>query len=231
MRRGTAICFLLSALLTISAQSAALASAAPAGNTRAFWTVQKSPNPSGNGGFNGVDCTGATACVAVGSYFDNPVKAQVPLAASWSGRAWRVQPTPAPEGTNYSHLDGVSCVGPTFCSAVGTDVLNSGRWITLAEIWRGTRWVIAPTPPLKSPKIQLLAGGLVLVVNRLHGGRVHERSGPHRALERGQMDDTARAQAHRLKVQPALRRLVRHAQLVHGRWLLSVAFRWHTSIQ
>jgi hypothetical protein len=156
MRRGTAICFLLSVLLTISTQSAALASAAPAGNTRAFWAVQKSPNPSGNGGFNGVDCTGARACVAVGSYFDDSAKAQVPLAASWDGRAWRVQPTPAPGGTNYSSLDGVSCVKHTFCSAVGSDVLNSDRWITLAEVWRGTRWVITPTPPLKSLRFNSL---------------------------------------------------------------------------
>src|SRR5262249_52922702 len=136
MRRGTAICFLLSALLTISAQPAALASPAPAGNTGVFWTVQKSPNPSGNGGFNGVGCSDAGNCVAVGSYFDHSTKVQLPLAASWSGRAWRVQPTPAPGETSYSHLDGVSCVRPTFCSAVGTDVLTSGRWITLAEIWR-----------------------------------------------------------------------------------------------
>jgi hypothetical protein len=133
-----------------------MASAAPAGNTRAFWTVQKSPNPSGNGGFNGVDCSGDRACVAVGSYFDDSSKAQVPLAAAWSGRAWRVQPTPAPAGTNYSHLDGVSCVRPTFCSAVGTDVLTSDRWITLAEIWRGTRWVIQKTPPLTSLKFNSL---------------------------------------------------------------------------
>ena len=156
MRKRVATCFLLSGLLTISAQSAALASAAPAGNTRAFWTVQKSPNPSGNGGFNGVDCSGNRACVAVGSYFDNSSKAQVPLAASWNGKAWRVQPTPAPGGTNYSHLDGVSCVRPTFCSAVGTDVLTSGRWITLAEVWRGQRWVITPTPPLKPGKFNSL---------------------------------------------------------------------------
>jgi hypothetical protein len=150
MRKRTAICFLLSGLLTISAQSVALASAASAGNTRAFWTVQKSPNPSGNGDFRGVECTGAKACVAVGSYYNPSADAQLPLAASWNGRAWRVRPIPAPAQTSDSHLDGVSCAKRTFCSAVGTDVLTSKRWITLAEVWRGHRWRITPTPPLES---------------------------------------------------------------------------------
>jgi hypothetical protein len=150
MRNRTAICFLLSGFLTISAQSVAPASAAPTGNTRAFWAVQKSPNPSGNGDFHGVECTGAKACIAVGSYYNNSADARLPLAASWNGRAWRVQPTPAPAQTDDSHLDGVSCAKRTFCSAVGTDVLKSKRWITLAEVWRGKRWQITPTPPLES---------------------------------------------------------------------------------
>jgi hypothetical protein len=150
MRKRMAICFLLSGLLAISAQSVALASAAPAGKTRAFWAVQKSPNPSGNGDFHGVECTGAKACIAVGSYYNSSADARLPLAASWNGRAWRPQPTPAPPQTSESHLDGVSCVKRTFCAAVGSDVLTSKRWITLAEVWRGKRWALTRTPPLKS---------------------------------------------------------------------------------
>lgn len=150
MRKRTAICFLLSALLAIGQQSAALASAESDGNTRAFWAVQKSPNPSGNGGFNGVECSSVKTCVAVGSYYKHSTKAQLPLAAWWNGRTWKVQPTPAPGQTNYSQLEGVSCASRTFCSAVGSDVLTSNRWITLAEVWRGQRWEITRTPPLKS---------------------------------------------------------------------------------
>ena len=97
-----------------------------------------------------MECTGAKACVAVGSYFKDSVKAQVPLAASWNGKAWRLQPVPAPAQTSYSQLYGVSCVRRAFCSAVGSDVLTSERWITLAEVWRGKRWEITPTPPLES---------------------------------------------------------------------------------
>jgi hypothetical protein len=150
MRKTTGICLLLTGLLAMSAQSAASASAASPGNNRAIWTVQKSPNPSGNGDFNGVECTGARACIAVGSYYKHSARAQLPLVASWAGGAWRRQPAPAPARTSYSHLDGVSCPKRAFCIAVGSDVLTSKRWITLAEIWRGKRWQITRTPPFKA---------------------------------------------------------------------------------
>jgi hypothetical protein len=150
MRKRAAIGFLLSGLLVISLQSVALAWAAPAGNTRAFWAVQKSPNPTGNGDFRGVECTGAKACIAVGSYYNESVDARVPFVASWNGRTWKPQSAPAPALTSDSHLDGVSCAKRTFCTAVGADVLTSKRWVTLAEVWRGRRWRITPTPPLES---------------------------------------------------------------------------------
>jgi hypothetical protein len=150
MRKSTVISLILSGLLTTSALSIAPALAAPTGNFKAFWAVQISPNPSGNGGFGAVDCTGARACVAVGSYFNPSANAQLPLAASWDGTAWGVQPIAAPAETDTSDLHGVSCVKRTFCAAVGSDVLTSKRWITLAEVWRGVRWEITPTPPLTS---------------------------------------------------------------------------------
>jgi hypothetical protein len=155
MGKRAAVCFVLSGFFLISAQWAAAASAAPTGNTGSFWAVQKSPNPSGNGGFNGVACPGAKACIAVGSYSDSSIKAEVPLAASWNGRTWRVQPAPAPRKGD-SHLDGVSCVKRTFCTAVGTDVITSDRWIALAEVWRGKRWKITRTPSPESPSRDVL---------------------------------------------------------------------------
>jgi hypothetical protein len=149
MRKTTAICFLLSGILAFSAPSIASASAAPTGKLRAYWTVQKSPNRSGNGSFHGVGCTGARACTAVGSYSNPSTQAQLPLAASWNGRAWRLQPIPAPAQTSYSELNGVSCPKRTYCIAVGRDVLKSKDSITLAEVWRGRHWQITPTPPLE----------------------------------------------------------------------------------
>jgi hypothetical protein len=146
VQKKWAVRLLLSVLLAISAQAAASASTAP-GNTRASWAVQKSPNPSGNGDFQGVACTSLRDCVAVGSFYNQ--SADVPLAASWNGRAWRSQPVPAPAPPDDSYLNGVSCVKRTFCLAVGREDLPSDQSAALAEVWRGKRWRITPTPPLQ----------------------------------------------------------------------------------
>jgi hypothetical protein len=156
MLKKAATWFVLTGLFVIGLPAVASASAAPAGNTVARWTVQKSPNPSGNGGFDGVDCRIGKACVAVGSFYDHAGKAQLPLAAAWNGRAWSQQPVPAPAQTSYSDLTGVACPDRTFCSAVGSDVLTSKHRITLAETWRGGRWRIARTPALKAPQYNAL---------------------------------------------------------------------------
>jgi hypothetical protein len=156
VHKNLVISLLVSSLLLTGGLSLASASANALGNTRASWTLQKAPNPSGNGGFDGVECSGAKICAAVGSYYDKKAKAQLPDAASWNGRGWKLQRTPAPARTSESELDGLSCAKRAFCAAVGSDVLTSGRWITLAEVWRGKRWQITRTPPLESPKFNAL---------------------------------------------------------------------------
>ena len=148
---------MLAGLLVIGTQSVFPAQAAPSGNTKAFWAVQRSPNPSGNGGFSGVDCRSATACTAVGSYYDHATKHGLPLAASWNGRTWTVQPTQAPAQRGDSDLRGVSCAGRRFCVAVGRDMLTVDRWIALAEVWRGRRWEITRTPPVALPSLEAVS--------------------------------------------------------------------------
>jgi hypothetical protein len=94
--------------------------------------------PGGNGSLNGVSCSSATACIAVGSTSTGT------LAERWNGMQWAVQPTPDVAGAS---LSSVSCSSATACTAVG-DVLSSasGNRVTLAERWNGTTWAIQPTP-------------------------------------------------------------------------------------
>ena len=98
------------------------------------WTVQSGlpgyrfPIPIA---FEGVSCSAAAACAAVGSYNGST------LAAGLSGTTWATQSTPS-EATS-SDLAGVSCASATACTAVG----QSGE--TLAETWNGTTWTIQPT--------------------------------------------------------------------------------------
>jgi hypothetical protein len=83
----------------------------------------------------GVACPSAARCVAVGSYI-NRADRRVTLAEAWNGRRWLQRDTPTP--VPFTGLSDVSCVGSSFCLAVGDGV---------AERWNGTRWRAVKAPP------------------------------------------------------------------------------------
>src|SRR5436305_1135547 len=99
------------------------------------WSVQAVPAPSSpNGQLVAVSCVSSTVCVAVGSYV-NSANVRVPLAESWDGASWSVQPTPSPDGGTEVELDGVSCTSASDCTAVGSYDDAGGTQVTLAERW------------------------------------------------------------------------------------------------
>src|SRR5215471_18913367 len=99
------------------------------------------PAPAGpNAGFNGVACTSASACTAVG----NRTPART-LAERWNGHAWSIQATPNPAGAQNVFFASVACPARTVCTAFGLNLTGSGP-LTLAERWSGGRWRIQPTP-------------------------------------------------------------------------------------
>jgi len=107
------------------------------------WTVRPTAQPANSDGseLNGVSCTGAGSCTAVGDY--HVVRSSdLELAEVWNGTTWSVEPTPGTNGTRI--LNSVSCTAPAGCAAVG---YRGGG--PLAETWNGTTWT-ARTPP--SPK-------------------------------------------------------------------------------
>jgi hypothetical protein len=94
---------------------------------------------------NGVSCSSATACTAVGD--SSQTSNNKTLAEAWNGTAWSVQTTPNPSGANYSLLNGVSCRSANACTAVGGYQNNSsGIAGTVVEAWNGTAWSIQTTP-------------------------------------------------------------------------------------
>ena len=112
------------------------------------WRIQSTRNPlsgASRGALNGVSCTSATACTAVGSH-TNTSGTQTALAEGWDGTSWRIQPTPDPGGAGSSALNGVSCASPTACIAVGSYSSSAGTQLALAEAWDGTSWMIQNTP-------------------------------------------------------------------------------------
>lgn len=96
---------------------------------------------------NGVSCSSASVCTAVGSSAvlssRLATKSSATLAERWNGRTWVIQRTPS---RAFSELTGVSCSSTDACTAVGDYTTRTGRGVPLAERWNGRRWVIQPTP-------------------------------------------------------------------------------------
>ncbi len=112
------------------------------------WTLQTVPLPAGTikAYFNGVSCTTATACKAVGGYRTASVKSGT-LIEHWNGSAWAVRGSPNPAGATFSSLNGVSCVGTT-CMAVGsyTEAAGGVGNKTFAMQLYGNVWTLKSLP-------------------------------------------------------------------------------------
>ncbi len=102
------------------------------------WTIQTTPNPTGatESHLYAVSCSAATACTAVGWYY-NTSDAELTLAEAWNGTAWTIQTTPNPTGTTGSQLEGVTCSTATACTAVGFYDDSSGVDLAFAEVENG----------------------------------------------------------------------------------------------
>jgi hypothetical protein len=83
------------------------------------WAAQAPPAPSGSTSskLDGITCTTASSCVAVGSWFDSSSNSST-LAEGLNGNAWAIQATPA-TGSSNNELLGVTCASDTSCTAVG----------------------------------------------------------------------------------------------------------------
>jgi hypothetical protein len=111
------------------------------------WAVQPTPNPSGASvtGLGGVSCVAAAACEASGDF--QLTSSPLPLAESWNGSAWQIQPAFAPPGAAANSLSAVSCVSAVFCEAVGSHPDRADLATdSLAEMWNGAAWKIQKMP-------------------------------------------------------------------------------------
>jgi hypothetical protein len=107
------------------------------------WSIQ--PNPAGSrpSVLNGVSCTSATACTAVGSAPPFVVAGGVgaPLVERWDGSSWSIEATKVfAFGPGFGGgLFGVSCASRAFCAAVGDwgfpESSLLGRWNGRAWSW------------------------------------------------------------------------------------------------
>ena len=115
----------------------------------ASWAVASLPVPAGStySLLNGISCTSASSCVAVGNYGD-PTDNQKALVEQLSGFTWTVSAVALPAGGSNPSLNAVSCPTASTCVAVGA-YSNGSQAVPLAEKWNGTTWA-AHAPPAPS---------------------------------------------------------------------------------
>ena len=114
------------------------------------WSIVVSPNPPSAevADLIGVTCPNVSNCTAVGITLGR--KAAQTLVEHWNGKRWSIVATPNPKGALLIELIGVSCPGPTDCTAVGVSDSITGRSISvtpLVEHWNGKTWTIVANPP------------------------------------------------------------------------------------
>lgn len=122
------------------------------------WSLVSTPQPGGttstvnHNELDGVGCTSATNCWAVGwdATATNGTAPELNQALHWNGAKWSLATTPDPGGTaagDNNFLNGVSCASSSSCWAVGQYGTTSSRTsLTQALFWNGTKWSQATTP-------------------------------------------------------------------------------------
>jgi hypothetical protein len=109
------------------------------------WTVTSSPSPDSAANIlDGVTCTGASNCVAVGFEVAASGVSDT-LIETWNGSVWTVTPSPSP-GSGDIELYAVSCTTASACVATGCDTNASGVQQTLVESWNGSAWSVTSSP-------------------------------------------------------------------------------------
>jgi hypothetical protein len=113
------------------------------------WTQVTSPLPSGATvlNLNGVSAVSATDAWAVGGYY-NSSGLYVPVIQHWNGKTWTQVKSPAPSGSPYIQLWGVSSDSATDVWAVGDYESSSRAFVPLALHRDAATWsqVKSPVP-------------------------------------------------------------------------------------
>jgi hypothetical protein len=123
------------------------------------WHVQPSPDPAraslpGLGHdsvLNGIVCTSARSCLAVGQYgYASDHELGWGFAERWNGVHWFFSRVPRPPNALFSALDGISCRSARTCTAVGeyaiADAGGRSNMVALIERYDGARWSLQRSP-------------------------------------------------------------------------------------
>jgi len=111
------------------------------------WSIVNSPSVDGNtyNFLTAVTCANSTTCFAVGQY--NGVSTPTfTLTLLWNGVKWSIIPSPNATEDDYNILNGVDCIAPDNCYAVGYYLNGSPeRELTLILQWNAYSWTMVPS--------------------------------------------------------------------------------------
>jgi hypothetical protein len=108
------------------------------------WSVEPvKPVAAANAVLEGVSCSSASSCVAVG-FSESSAGVKSALTEMWNGATWSAGSPQAPAEAGSFVLSGVSCASPDACTAVGTYTASKGQ-AALLERWDGAEWSVQPT--------------------------------------------------------------------------------------
>jgi hypothetical protein len=114
------------------------------------WTTawaQQTVTPPGSStqtALSGVDCTGSSACIAVG--FQVVSRVRLTYAVTWNGATWSAMTTPNPAVHNGTVLAGISCTSGSACTAVGSTLDSRSETQPIAMRWDGANWTLDTVP-------------------------------------------------------------------------------------
>ena len=109
-----------------------------------IWSTVTNPDSANHSLLFGVSCETKKFCVAVGFGVVPGSSQQGTVIEQWDGIVWSLVPSPNVPAAN-NELVSVSCVGDSFCEAVGVSY-ESNEVPSLIETWNGSTWAIAPSP-------------------------------------------------------------------------------------
>jgi hypothetical protein len=142
------------------------------------WTVTDTVDPPGvtDPEFAGVSCAGAGFCMATGYDYDETTGSSLlAFTEVWSAASWSESALPAPTGIGDGALIGVSCISPTSCTSVGTDVNGASTETVITGSWNGSTWTLSTVPGTPGPLavffgVSCLGGGDCVATGGVQNG-------------------------------------------------------------
>jgi hypothetical protein len=143
------------------------------------WSLLATPTlTSYTNELDGISCTSASDCVAVGYAQPQSGTGPTTLTEVWNGTSWSLVTSPDP-GSALNFLYGVSCAGSDDCTAVG--YYNNGAGDdTLVASWNGTVWTNVASPNLGA--VNILNGVSCHDSDTCTSGGLYDLGGPDMTL-------------------------------------------------